>query len=82
MLARSQTIGAGLPPPTPMQNHKKSHDIETILIQHCGVPSAKPFQNIGVGRFRKWGGGVRFRILGEPMGSKSQQAHDVITTSN
>ena len=43
------------------------HDIETMLIQHCCVPSGKPFQNIGVGRFRKLGrvGGGRamFRIL-------------------
>ena len=48
------------------------HDIETMLIQHCCVPSGKPFQNIGVGRFRilgcVWGGGggggrARFRIL-------------------
>ena len=31
------------------------HDIETMLIQHCCVPSRKPFQNIG--RFRRWGGG-------------------------
>ena len=29
------------------------HDIETILIQHCCVPSGKPFQNICVGRFKK-----------------------------
>ena len=33
------------------------HDIETMLIQHCCVRSGKPFQNIGVGRFRKFGGG-------------------------
>ena len=33
------------------------HDIETMLIQHCCVRSGKPFQNIGVGRFRKLGGG-------------------------
>ena len=33
------------------------HDIETMLIQHCCVPSGKPFQNIGVGRFRKLGRG-------------------------
>ena len=43
------------------------HDIETMLIQHCCVPSGKPFQNIGVGRFRKLGRGggwwARFRIL-------------------
>ena len=31
------------------------HDIETMLIQHCCVPSGKPFQNIG--RFRRGGGG-------------------------
>ena len=31
------------------------HDIETILIQHCCVPSGKPFQNIG--RFGGGGGG-------------------------
>ena len=35
------------------------HDIETMLIQYCCVPSGKPFQNIG--RFRRGGGG--FRIL-------------------
>ena len=33
------------------------HDIETMLIQHCCVPSGKPFQNIGAGRFRKLGRG-------------------------
>ena len=33
------------------------HDIETMLIQHCCLPSGKPFQNIGVGRFRKLGRG-------------------------
>ena len=33
------------------------HDIETMLIQHCCVRSGKPFQNIGIGRFRKLGGG-------------------------
>ena len=33
------------------------HDIETILTQHCYVPGGKPFQNIGVGRVRKLGGG-------------------------
>ena len=33
------------------------HDIETMLIQHCCVPSGKPFQNIGVGRFRILGRG-------------------------
>ena len=38
------------------------HDIETMLIQHCCVRSGKPFQNIGVGRFRKLGGGG-----GEPL---------------
>ena len=37
------------------------HDIETMLIQHYCVPSGKPFQNIG--RFRRGGGGARFRIL-------------------
>ena len=39
---------------------------------------------IGLGRFRilGWGGGARFRILGMPgRGAKSQQAHDVVTTS-
>ena len=58
------------------------HDIETILIQHCCVPSGKLFQNIGVGRFRKLERGARFRILAEPMGPNSQQAHDVITTTH
>ena len=43
-------------------------DIEIMLLQHCCVPSGKPFQNIGVGRLRKFGGGgggggARFRIL-------------------
>ena len=36
---------------------------------------------IGVGRFRILGGGPRFRILGDQGGPKSQQAHDVATTS-
>ena len=36
------------------------HDIETILIQYCRVPSGKPFQTIGVGRFR--GGGVAGKV--------------------
>ena len=41
---------------------------------------------IGLGRFRilglGGGGGARFRILGMPgRGAKSQQAHDVVTTS-
>ena len=33
------------------------HDTETMLIQHSCVPSGKPFQNIGAGRFRKLGRG-------------------------
>ena len=60
------------------------HDIETISGQHCCVPSGKLIQNIGVGRVRKLGRvgeRAKFRILGEPMGPNSQQAHDVITTS-
>ena len=37
---------------------------------------------IGLGRFRILGWGARFRILGMPgRGAKSQQAHDVVTTS-
>ena len=37
---------------------------------------------IGLGRFRILGWGARFRILGMPgRGTKSQQAHDVVTTS-
>ena len=34
------------------------HDIETMLIQHCCVPSGKPFQNIGVVGGGGGGGGV------------------------
>ena len=35
---------------------------------------------MGIGRFRiLGGGGARLRILGEPRGANSQQAHDVET---
>ena len=37
---------------------------------------------IGLGRFRILGWGARFSILGMPgWGAKSQQAHDIVTTS-
>ena len=35
---------------------------------------------IGVGRFRIFGGGARFRILGGQGGPNSQQAHDITTS--
>ena len=47
------------------------HDIETMLIQHCCVPSRKPFQNIGVGRFRKLGKNRGSFIISQVTGVKS-----------
>ena len=46
------------------------HDIETIPIQHCCVASGKPFQNIGVGRFRKLGRGGKVENIEGANGAK------------
>ena len=65
--------------------HSKKYENFIFLTLMVGQKTLSHLLLIGLGRFRILGwGGARFRILGMPGrggGAKSQQAHDVVTTS-